>query len=110
MSQRSVRIVKDSTNIIELVGLKDTVTGEYLEDAVVTVALLDASGDPVDGADAIALGYVAGTVGSKVTYRGSLPHTLVLDPAVRYTAKVVATAADASVRTIPVPASVVELP
>jgi hypothetical protein len=110
MTQKAQKLVAESTNIIELVGLRDQVTGDYVEDATVIVALLDHAGDPVTGAEAVTMEHVSGTTGSRTTYRGTLSHELALVVGPSYMARVVATASDDSVRTFPVPASVVALP
>lgn len=110
MTQKAQKIVKDSTNIIELVGLQDQITKGYIDDATVTVELLDPAGAPIAGAESITLDHVAGTTGSKTTYRGTLSHELALTLGDGYTANVVATAGDDSVRALPVPASVVKFP
>ena len=109
MSQKRVEFVLESTNIIELRGLKDEVTGEYLEDATVVVTILDANGDEVVDAIDIQMTHVDGTTGRGVIYRGSLPETLDIT-AGSYTAKVVATSDDESVRTFPIGMDAVELP
>jgi hypothetical protein len=108
MSQKAQQLVRASTNVIELIGLKDEVTGSYIDDATVTVALLDSTGTPVAGASAITMNHVTGTTGKHTTYRGTVANTVDLS-GTTYTAKVVATK-DASVRTFPIPATAVDLP
>jgi hypothetical protein len=109
MGQKALQIVLESTNILDLKALKDEITNAYLEDATVTVSLYDASDVVVPGADTLSLAHVTGTSGSAVTYRATLSASLAL-VAGSYTAKVIATAADGSKRTFPVPVTAVALP
>lgn len=38
-----------NTNLVELIGLKDAITGDFILDAAVTVIVKDAHGDEIDG-------------------------------------------------------------
>ena len=69
--------VRNSTHLVELVGLIDNATGLYLTDATVTGDLLDPSGAVVSGGAGITLTHVSGTTGAGVTYRGVLPGSIV---------------------------------
>ncbi len=79
-----------TTNALELDELQNEVTGEYINNAGVTVTLRDANDAEVAGATwPMAMSYVADSDG---LYRAFLPDTLSLLPDARYTADIVATA------------------
>ncbi len=91
------KIAVASTNVLDLKGLKNQLTGEYPTDATVVVTLLDSNNAEVEGAESITASYVAGTTGSSTLYRAELPDTLPIE-AGNYKAKVKATKGS-SVRT-----------
>jgi len=71
---------------VDLTGLHNTVTGDPVGDATMTITLLDASGARVGGADwpqPMAL-----LRDSTSTYRATLPYTLALVAGARYTAHI----------------------
>lgn len=76
-----------STNIIELSGHNDAVTGLPLADSVVTFDLVDKAGQPVTGAQGVSMPYAAGP---PPAYRGVMNDTVLLTPG-PYTANVKAT-------------------
>ena len=80
----------DSDNAIQLTGLKDVVTDNYVNDATVTAALTDSDGNAVSGADAISLVYRSGSDGH---YVGEIPHDVELVEAQQYTLTVTAVGA-----------------
>jgi hypothetical protein len=100
----SASLTVGSTNLVELTGLQDTVTGSYPTDATVTAQLLEPKGTPVVGAESITLGYVAGTSGADTTYRGAIPATVALGAKV-YTLVVTATDASGNKRVFTVQAT-----
>lgn len=87
-------LIVGSTNLVELTGLEDTVTGAYPVDATVAGVLAAPNGTPVPGAGTIALSYVAPSTGASTLYRGVIPSTVVLVAGTIYTLTV--TAADTS--------------
>jgi hypothetical protein len=70
-------MIAGSTNVVELVGLQDTVTGLYPEDATVTCDILS-NGVALAGAAGLAMPHVNGTTGADATYRGTVPATVAL--------------------------------
>ena len=67
-----------NTNIIELIGLRDAITGAYINNATVSVVDIDhEDGDPVGAVSGspITMTYQSGTDG---TYRGVIPADLPL--------------------------------
>jgi hypothetical protein len=89
---------RNSTNVIEVIGLRDRTTGEYVDDATVLATLYDALNNPVAGATNLTLTLVAGTIGSRIMYRGSWPSTVALTLDASYTLKVTPTAPGPIVR------------
>lgn len=88
MAQNIIYI--DNDNVIELIGLKDVTQDTFVNDASVTVTLLDSSGDEVSGqAWPFILVYVSGSDGD---YRATLEDGLVLSFGGTYTAIVIADA------------------
>lgn len=72
--------------VVEVRGLENEVTGENINNATVTCTLLDAEGDEVSGQSwPMSMTYVASSAG---VYRGTLPYTLGISPAGRYTLKI----------------------
>ena len=75
-----------NTQVLELSGLKDTVSGNYQNDATVTVTLTDSAGASVSGQTwPAAMTYVPASNG---TYRVTLDSDLVLTAGVTYTARI----------------------
>lgn len=73
-------------NVLEIRGLRNEVTGTFLNSATVTVTLKDSAGTNVTGTSwPKALAYVASSDG---VYRATLAHDLGLTPAGRYTATI----------------------
>lgn len=73
-------------HVLELNGLKDAVTGSYINSATVTAVLKDQVGNQVPGQTwPLTLSYVSGSNG---IYRGTLENTLSLTPGVRYVAEI----------------------
>jgi hypothetical protein len=73
---------------IELRGLKDEISNDFLNAATVTVTLKDSAGANVSGASwPIAMTFITGTNG---VYRATLPDELAIVDGRRYTAVVVA--------------------
>lgn len=81
----------DSDNLIRLTGLKDALTGEYINDAAVTAALADDQAVAVEGAEQITLDYVAESQGD---YAGLVPHGAALTEGRQYTLTITAASAD----------------
>lgn len=72
--------------VIEVAGLKNEVTGAFLNSAAVTATLVDAEGDQVAGETwPKTLTYVTGSDG---IYRATLPYTMSLVPSGRYVAQI----------------------
>lgn len=77
-------IYYQNSNIIELRGLKNVVTGEYLDAASVTVTLLDSSDSEVTGESwPLTMDYVTSSSG---IYRATLSSSLGVSKASNYTA------------------------
>lgn len=73
--------------VLEVAGLKNEVTGEFLNSATVTVSLADNDGQPVDGnAWPLPLQYVTDSDG---VYRATLADTLDLTTNTRYVAELI---------------------
>lgn len=78
----------ENDNVLELVGLQDSVTDAYVNSASVSVTLIDQAGTTVSGETwPLSLSYVAASNG---TYRATLRDTLVLSSQRQVTAKIVA--------------------
>jgi hypothetical protein len=81
-------LFKDNDLILEISGLRNEVSGAFLDTATVTVSLADVDGNPVTGAAwPLPLDYVAGSDG---IYRVTLVDTLELTPDTRYLATLTA--------------------
>lgn len=79
-------IFTGNDTVLEVAKLQNGQTGEALNTADVSVTLLDAAGQPVDGVSwPLSLLHVAGSAG---LYRVTLPYTLPLQPNARYTAAI----------------------
>lgn len=87
---RSTILVIGATNTIELTGLQNTSTGDYIRDADVKASLYDQLGVPVAGAQNIPMTYVLGTDGKDTLYRGAIPSDVPLQQ-VPYTVVITAT-------------------
>jgi hypothetical protein len=76
--------------VLEIKGLKNEVTGGFLNAATVTATLVDSDGDEVGGHDWPAtLAYVTDSDG---IYRATLPYGMALTSGGRYTAQITANA------------------
>jgi len=65
-----MQIFVGNTNLVELVGLTDPLTGTAIDDATVTVTVSDKDGDPIAGQSwPLTLSYVPGSAGD---YRASI--------------------------------------
>lgn len=85
MSNVTILFVGNDT-VLEIRGLKNEVTGGFLNAAAVSATLVDAEGDEVTGQGwPVNLSYVAGSDG---VYRVTLPYSLGLTAGGRYTANV----------------------
>lgn len=86
-------ITRNSTNAIEVTGLRRRDTGEYVTDATIDADLLTAAGAPVSGGQNLVLSLVQDTVGlrAKTMYRGSLPSSVVLTTGTSYILRITAT-------------------
>lgn len=72
--------------VVEVRGLEDEITGENIDDASVTCTLIDAEGDQVSGQSwPMTMANVAGSAGA---YRGTLPRTIGIALAGRYTLRI----------------------
>jgi hypothetical protein len=81
-----------NNSIVDVTGLKNETSGEYVTDANISVALYDAAGLPVAGTDwPLAMPYLADSNG---VYRATLPFTLALVEGARYVARIVADAGE----------------
>lgn len=79
-------IYDGSDTTIELVELRNGITGEYIDAATVTVTVIDINDAEVSGASwPITMTYVTASNGK---YRATLPAALVLAKRARYTANV----------------------
>jgi hypothetical protein len=59
----AVRIFWKNDNYILLEGLRDAATGEFVNDAVLTLDVMDANRLPLSGATGISMDYIAGSNG-----------------------------------------------
>jgi hypothetical protein len=79
-----------NNSIVDVTGLRNEHTGEFVNDADLSMTLLDKTGAPVGGANwPAAFQYMADSNG---VYRATLPHTLAIAEGERYVARVVANA------------------
>ncbi len=77
----------DTDNAIQLTGLKDVVTDQYVNNATVSAVLTDADGDSVSGADSISLAYTSGSDGD---YVGEIAYGASLTEGQQYTLTITA--------------------
>ena len=76
----------NNDNTLEVAGLQNAVTGQYINDATVEVTLRDADGDEVAGQNwPLTLSYVTDSDG---IYRGTLEDDLELTARADYTAEI----------------------
>lgn len=81
-----------TTNLIQLVDLKDRLTGTLPEDATVEADLLTSAGAAVSGgADLPCTWYEAGAIDLEEGYYGRVPSTVTLTENAEYIVRVVAT-------------------
>lgn len=81
-----LRLFKDNDMVIELVGLKNEVTGEYVNDATVTFTLKTAAGAVVTGQSfPAAMPYVPASNG---LYRANLSDEVAISVNVRYVVEI----------------------
>lgn len=84
------KLVMRSTNLIELKGMRDKLSGEYPVDATVTADLLTQAGVAVSGGDNLPVTYYDGE-GKDAVYYGSVPSTVTLTENALYIVRVEAT-------------------
>lgn len=88
----SARLFKDNDMVLEVSGLQNEVSREYLNAASVTVSLADAAGAAVSGATwPLSLSYVTSSNG---VYRVTLADSLGISDEAKYIATVTADAGD----------------
>ncbi len=81
-------LYKSNDNLLEIDGLKNAATDAYIDDATVTVTLVDAEGAEVTGQSwPTTMSYVASSNGK---YRAVLKDALSVTNLDRYTAKITA--------------------
>jgi len=79
----------DNTNVLEVRGLAELVTGDFINDATVTMTLKDANGEELAGQDwPWSMAYLADSDG---TYRGIIKDTVEMQDGVEYFAHIDAT-------------------
>lgn len=79
-------LYEGNDTIVELRGLVNAMTGEYLDDAEVSCTLLDADGEDVEGPEwPLTMAYLEESDG---VYRATLAASLELSRAARYTLRV----------------------
>lgn len=79
-------IYKDNTSTVELRGLSNSVDGQWVNDAIVTMTLKDLSGNLVGGQTwPITLSYIANSRGR---YTGSFSHLAEVVPGTTYEATI----------------------
>lgn len=84
------KLIIGSTNMIELVRLRNRATGLYPINAVVTADLLTAAGGAVAGGAALPVTYDSGT-GDETIYRGAIPYTVTITEGAEYIVRVTST-------------------
>jgi len=77
----------DSDNAVQITGLKDVVTGSYINNATVTATMTDSSGSAVSGVGTINFTYISGSDGN---YAGEVPAAAELTDGQQYTLTVTA--------------------
>jgi hypothetical protein len=79
----------DNTNVLQIVGLRDTLTADFINDATVVVTVKDADGDAVAGETwPMTMAYVTGSNGD---YSVTLSTDLDIEARVAYFAHIDAT-------------------
>lgn len=73
---------RGSTNVLDLIGLRDETSGDYPVDANVSVTISDIQGNDVIGAVDLDCTYVANTRKPNTIYRAMLPANVALPDAV----------------------------
>lgn len=90
-------LLVSTDNIVEIDGLQDQSDSSYINDATVTVTLLDAGDNEVSGQSwPLTMSYVSGSNGK---YRATLIDTLSLKANRRYLAKIEADGGSGRLRT-----------
>lgn len=85
---RAKAIYLSNDHLLEVRGLKNIAADEYIDDATVTVTLVDEEGAEVSGQSwPLTLSHVAGSDG---IYRGTLTDSLSLTVDLEYTAQITA--------------------
>jgi hypothetical protein len=77
----------DTDNCVQITGLKDVVTDQYVNDATVTGVLTDKNGNTVTGAGSLSFEYISGSNGN---YAGEIPSTVTLTEGEQYTLTITA--------------------
>jgi hypothetical protein len=67
-----VYLYPDNTQLVNIVGLKDKATGNFLDAATATATLIDQRGNPDPVLNGITLSYLPGSDGD---YQGTVPAT-----------------------------------
>jgi len=75
----------DTDNVIRVRGLKDEVSGDYINDATIRATVYDSDGNPVADAQDLSLSYVSDTNGD---YAGEIPNGVSLTAGSLYTVQV----------------------
>lgn len=83
---RAQSVARDSTNVVELTGFRDRVTGAYPQDALASVTLYAPDGVAVPGAVDIPVTLDGATSGLNAIYRGEIGSAVVLLPLRTYQA------------------------
>lgn len=78
-------------NVVEMNGLTDAITGEYINDATVTFSLKDASDNVVSSLSGVSMAYVTDSNG---IYRGTIPDTADISDGRIYYVEITAVAGD----------------
>jgi len=77
----------DSDNVVQITGLKDVVTGNYINDATITATMADKNGNAVSGVGTITFTYTSGSNGD---YCGEVPAAAGLTDGEQYTLTITA--------------------
>lgn len=70
-----------SDNLVEVDGLKNEKTDQYVNDATITMVLRDSAMEIISGEEALSFSYVQSSDGR---YYGTLPNSIVLTSGSRY--------------------------
>jgi hypothetical protein len=76
-----------SDNLLEVTGLKNAASGNFVNNATVTANIVDSDGNAVTNATNISLSYISGSNGN---YRGTIPDTADIDRSAEYVAQITA--------------------